>query len=116
MIKNSTKSTLFKYWSEVRRHWLATVLIVVGVIGGATTGSIIPLYVRDLFNVLTSNAPNKSETLMKILAIFAALQFLGWAFWRLATFVNSYFQNVIMADLASRCFQYLHRHSFGFFN
>lgn len=115
-MKASSKSTLKKYWAEARRYKVAGWVIILTVIGGSATGAIIPLFVRDLFNSLNSSAPNKAATLFHILFFIGLLEFLRWLFWRIATFVNDYFQTAVLANLANQCFAYLHKHSFTFFN
>lgn len=115
-MKNSTSSTLKKYLKEVRRHWLSGLVIVITVIGGAATGTIIPLYVRDIFNILVGSAPNKLPLLFAVLISYSILQATGWVLWRIATFFSSYFQTGIMTDLSAVCFKHLHKHSFAFFN
>ena len=49
---------------------------------------------------------------MKVLAVY----FISWIFWRVASFLTSYFQTNAMADISNSSFAYLHRHSSSFFN
>lgn len=114
----STRSTLNKYWRQVRRHfWLAALLLFV-VIGGAATSAIIPLYFKSFFDVLGGNEPSLAvvPALVKVLVLIAILEIIRWAFWRAAGYFNNLFQPRVISELANDCFENLHKHSFAFFN
>lgn len=117
-MKVSTKSTLSKYWVHVRRHPILAAMLVLVVTSASTTSAIIPLYFKQFFDVFGRvAAPNElTSALIRILVIIAVLEFIRWSFWRISGFLNNIFQPRIMTDLANQCFQYLHKHSFSFFN
>jgi len=85
---------------------------------GAITNILGPILYKRFFDILTTsngfnaNIYDLTQILIKILVIYL----IGWVFWRIATFTNSYFQTKIMADLSNTCFHYLHKHSVNFFN
>ena len=80
--------------------------------------AITPLYFKKLFDLLAQTQTNDALTvqLIHILWVIAAIEMIGWVFWRLATFFIAYFQTSIMAGLSDMCFKYLHKHSFAYFN
>ncbi len=117
-MKYNTKLTLKIYWSEARKYRWAVLAIFICVIGGSATGIIIPLYFKRFFDILARGGGTQATItgLIGVLITIAWIEILRWMFWRAATFFNNYFQPNAMAALANRCFAYLHKHSFAYFN
>jgi len=118
-MKKVTKQTFKIFWQHtVRYRWYFIVIILSLVIGNLFLIAI-PLYYKKLFDVLSTNWGGDLSAalpiLQKIILFILLLNFVEWVFWRVATFVNNYFQPRVMADIANTCFEYLHQHSFGFF-
>jgi len=92
--------------------------MLLAVIIAATLNVIVPLYFKDFFDVLTSGRSEGSIAgeLFYIILIIGGLEIAQWLAWRASGFSGVYFQTRVMADLSQRCFDYLHKHSFGFFN
>lgn len=113
-----TKKTFRIFWNHINRYKIAGFFIMFSIIIGSITNIIGPILYKNFFDVLTNNneiavnIPHLTKILLKILAIYLV----GWLFWRIATFTNSYFQTKIMAELSNTCFNYLHKHSVNFFN
>ncbi|MDD4937729.1 MAG: ABC transporter ATP-binding protein [Candidatus Shapirobacteria bacterium] len=100
----------YKWWE---------MLLVVSLVIGATLESIVPLYSKSFFNILASDGLVRSEVvpkLISILGIIAVLKLAHWIFWRIVFFTQNYFESRVMADLAKKCFAYLHQHSFAYFS
>jgi ATP-binding cassette subfamily B protein len=57
-----------------------------------------------------------SQELLQALSMFAFVSFGQWVGWRLAITAAIYYESRILNDLANYCFQYLHKHTFAFFN
>jgi len=116
-MKKNTKQTLKIYLKFSAQHkWLG--LLAFGAIVLATlvfVASILP--VKNLFDIISSaKAPVEVfDSLIKILLLLLALRLISWALWRVATFSITYFEAKIMANLENFCFEYLHKHSFNFF-
>jgi len=113
-----TKQTFKVFWKHSLKYKWALLVMLLSIII-ASLGSIVgPLYYKDFFNILGSTDTGIDKvamlkvTLFKILAVY----FVSWIFWRIATFVSSYFQTNGMADLLNYSFAYLHKHSISFFN
>lgn len=112
------RSTLIKYSRRARGHAPSAIAVILTIIGASATAAIVPLFYKRFFDILAAAAERATvvDRLIQVLMIIAALQILQWAFWRMAGFVNAYFQSTVMTELADDCFQYLHKHSFAFFN
>ncbi|MFA6533726.1 MAG: ABC transporter ATP-binding protein [Patescibacteria group bacterium] len=117
-MKYNTKKTLSYYLRAASHYPFSGLSLVLAAISSTVATSIIPLYFKDLFDVLSAGAPSDSAVsrLFGILAMIIGLSLLEWLFWRLATWAAIYFQNHVIIDLSNSCFAYLHRHSVTFFN
>jgi len=116
-MKNNTKQTLKIYWQAVLNYKITAFFIVASVIGASIVDVIIPLYLKDFFNVLVSNDVQNIivKSLISILIILTGLKLLEMALWQSSNFLSTSFQSKIIADLSNKCFAYLHKHSFSFF-
>jgi len=117
-MKAITRQTYLLFWQHMRRYrgrfWIIITAIILGSLADITT----PLFYKQFVNVLSvSHLGNQADfhKLLGILLVILAINLLAWLFYRIATFVNNYFQPKVMADLQDTCFNYLHGHSFGFF-
>lgn len=118
IMKTSTKSTLQKYWYEVRQHWVLTFLLVGAVTLASVSSAIIPLYYKQFFDILAGTQPRSEQgkILLSILLFVAGWEFLRWVFWRCSGYINNELQPKIIASLTNQCYTYLQKHSFSFFN
>ena len=117
-MKTSTKQTLRIYLSFVAKHKLLAWTIIFSICAGSVVGVIIPLYYRDFFNIL-AGAQDKyllAQSLIRILIVIVGLKLAEWAFWRIGIVAASLFESRVVYEISNYCFQYLHKHSFGFFN
>ena len=117
-MKYHTKLTFKVYWQQIRNYKLSALVMLLSVIGASVVSVVIPLYLKNFFDTLAGSGSREMivDSLISILLIIAGLELLQWGFWRSATFTAAYFYAKVMADLSNYCFQYLHRHSFSFFN
>lgn len=112
-----TKHTFRIFWQHLWNYKWSVLVILFGVIGGAVTNIIAPLFYKQFFDVLVNVSVVKdggvlSAILFKIFLVYL----LGWLCWRTVTFCMAYFQTNAMADLENTSFGYLHKHSVSFFN
>jgi len=112
---NHIKDTVSLYRKAAFRYKFSFFTIIISVILASLSGVIIPLFLKDFFNII-SGATAAPEPLIRIAFIIAGLKLSEWIFWRLSTFVAVAFSTKVMADLSNKAFAYLHRHSFDFFN
>ncbi|MFA6553487.1 MAG: ABC transporter ATP-binding protein [Patescibacteria group bacterium] len=113
-----TKKTIKRFWQATWKYKVAVSFSLSGVIAAGVINVIIPLYFKDLFNLLNTTGDRSVvvPSLISILVIIAVLEFVQWVCWRVGTFTASYFQPKVMYDLDNTNFAYMHRHSFGFFS
>ncbi len=114
--KNHTKQTLQFYWQEARERLLAFILIVACVVSAATLGIVVPLYYKRFFDILALADTSRADALVGVLLIIGALELARWALWRISTFISAPFEAAGLGNLANKCFAYLHKHSFSYFN
>lgn len=117
-MKNNTKQTLKIYWQHaVKYPWLFLICIIADILASLST-VIIPLYFREFFDVLSIGAKNASAVneLIRILVFIGLFLFLEFFFWRIAAWVNIPLETKVMANLSRTCFNYMHKHSFAYFN
>ncbi len=118
-MKDNTKKTLKYFWRAGLKYKISGFFNLFSVVVAVAFGAIAPLFYKDFFNILADGGLGKAEAvlmLIKILVIIAALNFLEWIFWRVSDFAVAHFESHVIADLNSQCFEYLHKHSFSFFN
>ncbi len=112
-MKENTKKTLKYYLKASLKHKGLIFLIFFSVFFASIISVITPLLFKQFFDSLADLNP---ENLIKILINLAVLEVIAWLFWRIATFSSTYFQSKTIADLDNKSFQYLHKHSFSFFD
>lgn len=104
---------MYIFWQHARRYPGAIFLLCLGMVGGTLAEVYIPYLYRRIFNLLAAGAP--ADELIAVLYMVLGSAAVMWAFWRLATFTNDFFQPRVMADILNTCFKYLHNHSYNFF-
>ena len=112
-MKYHTKLTFKIFWQHVLEYKLALFFIVVPIMFASTFAITVPLFYKKFFDLLTIDGPR--EELVSVLGFVILIYGGEWIMWRIAGFVNSYFQTRIMADLSVTCFSYLHKHTAKFF-
>ena len=116
-MKYNTKLTYKIFWQHARKYKVSGLVLFASLILASVANLLVPLLYKDFFDILSSgggvdgNVPRLMNIILYILLIYSG----AWVFWRSAEFFNVHFQTRIMADLASTCFAYIHKHSFSFF-
>ncbi len=112
-----TKQTFKIYWEHAKTRFFLMLAILSSMTVAGILNIIIPLYFKDFFDVLASTDKIfASGILFKILLVIALLEIIKWSFGRIALFGVVFFESKIIADLSNVCFEYLHKHSFSYFN
>ncbi len=113
-----TKLTFQKFWKHSKKHKVSGLVMLFFLIVAPVVNAIVPLYFKDFFDILVSDDPKNVivSGLMTVLIIIAILELVQWCAWRINTFLATYFQTRVMKHIANDCFQYLHKHSFSYFN
>lgn len=77
-----------------------------------------PLLSKRFFDVVASDLAGEAmaQALIAVLTLMIGLSAIRWATFRAASFLNTYFQPRIIADLEQESFSYLLDHSYRFFS
>lgn len=114
----NTRKTLEIYLAHAGKYKLWGFAILFFVVLGSATSVIKPLFYKQFFDILAGGQPKEITVgaLIAVLILVAATQTAGWVSWRISAFAASYFWGKVSADLSGTCFEYLHKHSFSYFN
>lgn len=114
----NTKKTLEIYLTHVKKYKFWGLEILFFVIAGAVTYVVTPLFYKSFFDILVSNQPKEvmASGLISILVSIAIIHVIGWICWRSADFIWTKLDLNVYKDLSVTCFEYLHKHSFSYFN
>lgn len=93
-------------------------LMIVTLSFGVFANLSIPYMYKRFFDFLVSGGEKVflADKLFGIILTILALNFFSWIMWRAAGFMNNYFQPSIMKNIYEECFEYLHKHSYNYFN
>ncbi|MDO8558544.1 MAG: ABC transporter ATP-binding protein [bacterium] len=112
-----TKRTLSIFWEHSKKYRLQAAVLVLGVFLFTVFQTYTPFLYRDLINLLASGrVPENLEKAIYLVVLIFILNFVKISSWRVTNFVNNYFESKVMRDLTNTCYQYLQKHSVGFFS
>lgn len=113
----NTKKTLRFFWKHAKKYKLIGGIMLLALIIGVVASMIWPLLFKKFFDILAST--NEKEIIVNglftILIWLMIIESIEWTGWRIAGYLNNYFQPKIMANIGNECFEYLHKHSYRFF-
>ncbi|MBI5152434.1 ABC transporter ATP-binding protein [Candidatus Peregrinibacteria bacterium] len=117
-MKNNTKKTIGFFLSHAKQYKLIGATMLISIVLGVVLDMVLPFLYKEFFNTLVADATKDIlvKSLILIVIYILAIDLIGWIFWRTAEFINSYFQPRIIANIFNECFEYLHGHSYSFFN
>jgi ATP-binding cassette, subfamily B, bacterial len=116
LMQSLTKQTIRIFWDHSKRYRWPLFAIGLSVIAIPIWQVYIPLLYRDLLNLLAEGfSPDVFNGALRLVFIILALNFGETIFWRGINFVTNFFQPAVMRDLNNTCYEYLQKHSFGFF-
>ncbi len=113
-MKNLTYETLKIFWRHSTKYGWAYFLTVFGMVAANAAGLFEPFLYKRFFDLLAARA-NPAE-LVTVLWQVLILAFVGWLFWRMSGFFEIRSAVRVVTDLMNTCFDYLHNHSFNYFN
>ena len=116
-MKFNTKLTLKFFLEYFYKYKWSGFLIIITIVLASVVNLISPIFYKILFDLLSNGLPKNEivQQLINTIIIIAAIEFIGWILWRIATFVEVFFQAKINADILKDVFNYIHKHSFAFF-
>lgn len=117
-MKNKTGRTLWYFWQSMRNYNFLGGIMVLSIVVGTILDSILPIYFKNFFNVLTGGEEKSviAKALISVLIVIAILKLAKWLVWRVAFFILNFYESRVMADLGEKCFSYIHKHSFSYFS
>ncbi len=116
-MQSLTKKTLGIFWRHSKRYPWQVLVLIVGVLGQTALQIYKPLLYRDLIDALaTAGLKDGFDVGIRLVVLIFVVNFASTTIRRVINFTVNYFQPRVMADLTNSCYQYLHKHSFGFFS
>jgi ATP-binding cassette, subfamily B, bacterial len=117
-MKDNTRKTLKHYWQSMRNYKLSLAVVLVSIVGATIVDSIIPIYFKNFFNLLSENKDKILVVgeLIRLLMFIGVFSFIRWLLWRIAVFLINFFESINMSDLSKICFGYLQKHSYAYFS
>ncbi len=112
-----TKKTLSIFWTHSKKYPWHIFGLLSGILIVTVLQTYTPVLYKDLINVLSlGNFDQNIQKAIGIVVVILVFNFIRTSLWRASTFVNNYFQPRVMSDLTNTCYNYLLKHSLGFFN
>jgi len=114
--KALTKRSLHIFWSHAWKYPIHVFVILIGAATATAIDVYKPFLYKDLFNALAGSGASNAEPLFHIAFQILIISIIHWAIWRAISLVNNYFQPRVMSDLLNTCYEYIHGHSYNYFN
>lgn len=117
-MKSYTKTTIKAYLVHVFKYKYLTSLLLVALFIDYILRIIAPILYKFFFDLLASDKLQNDvvEGLFSILITLGVLYGASWVFIRISQFTFTRLRTKVMYDISNRCFAYLHKHSFDYFN
>ncbi|MDP2932643.1 MAG: ABC transporter ATP-binding protein, partial [bacterium] len=100
---------------SLRYKW-AAFLVFLGVFIGIFADTLTPIFYKQILDSLAQQNSRDISGVINPIWWIVILNIISWFGYRLATYVNNFFQPRVMADLLNTCYRYLQNHSFSFFS
>lgn len=110
----STKETIKIFWRHAKKYKGFMIAVYLCILIGDIFSVITPFWYKKFFDLLPTN-PSLSS-LLRIVALIAVTSSLHWLFIRISAFMYTRFVVYTIRDIMNTCFEYLHKHSFSFFD
>ncbi len=112
-MQHLTKDTLKIYWQHMIRYkWTLSAIILLS-FGSAVLMSVIPLYIKQLFDAAAAGATR--DAMIDILLVFLVLTIVRNIMVRSMLLVSGHADSAVMRDLSNTSYAYLMKHSATFF-
>src|SRR3989344_369161 len=116
-MRSITKKTYRIYWDHAKPYRLLVFMMLITLLISSVIDIISPILYKRFFDVLASGVlPAVARPqLVQIILILLGLHLFGVVISRISAFSNDFLQPRVMTDLTNTAFEYLHKHSYGFF-
>ncbi len=113
-----TKRIFRFFYRHIKQYKLILFLMIVTVICAPIMSILVMYHYKLFFDVIVTQQDNPEivSLLMKIILTILGINMVQSVLWRTAGFLNDYFQPRVMTNIVNGCFDYLHGHSYDFFN
>lgn len=117
-MKQNTKATLRFYFKQIGRYKLLAASMLFLLTVGLTTEMLWALILKDFFNHLVQVGAKDLivPALYTSLLLLALDETVNLVSMRGFNYLLVFFESKIMGDILNYCFEYLHQHSYNFFN
>jgi len=114
----NTKLTFRYFWNHIKRYKFLAAIAIFSMMATVGLELLAPYFYKVFFDTLTGAQDYlaTSPKLVKIIIIIAGLHLASLLFRRLGDFVNIPLYSRVMSNIYYGCFNYLHKHSYNFFN
>ena len=117
-MQENTKKTLKIYLQSARKYKFSGIFSLLAISLVVIVSLIVPIYIKNFIDLISSGQEKAviMSRAFHIIKIIISLEVLAWILWRINDFLANRFQSSVIADLSNRCFGYLHKHSYDYFN
>ncbi|HEY5383005.1 MAG TPA: ABC transporter ATP-binding protein [Candidatus Paceibacterota bacterium] len=114
--RDSNYRAVFKiFWKHTKQHpWLFSTSIL-GVFAVQFSNIVGPIFIKDIFNLITQTSINVGPQILHLLMLYALLSFIGWAGGRLEMWLGYTMISKVEKALTTEAFQNLMSHSYQYF-
>ncbi|MFA6550505.1 MAG: ABC transporter transmembrane domain-containing protein, partial [Candidatus Gracilibacteria bacterium] len=118
MTKYNTAKTLSFFWKHVKKYKLIVSIIVLCIFIGISASMVTPFLYKNFFNIMVQSGDKEVlyKSLITIIFYVLGINIIEWIVWRVSGALNTYFQPKAISNILNECFEYLHGHSYSFFN
>ena len=116
-MQQNTRKTLKFFFKHIKHHRLVAITMTIALIVGVAGSMGWALLFRKFFDILVSAGKKEAiaSGLISMIVLIMLLEGIEWISWRVAHYLNNYFQPKIMSEITNECFEYMHKHSYRFF-
>ena len=113
-----TKYTIGYFLGHIKRHKALVTVSLISMVFYIGFELLSPYFYKVFFDTITGqdDVSSIASELLKIILIIAGVNLSCIFFRRLGDYINIPLYSSIMADIYHECFEYLHKHSYNFFN
>ena len=115
-MKTQTKNTFKIFWQHAMRYPGAVFMLTASILLANFAEVYAPLLYKRFFDALALPESLAAQALVSIIFLILAVKLASWFFSRVYWLTYSTFYARVMSDLLNTCFEYLHLHSYNFFN
>lgn len=110
-----TKQTLKIFWQHTKRYKWQASFVIFGMLAHTVLQSLTPVMYQMLIDSITQGSKDNLEPMLYVVKLILFVSLFRMVVARSFNYVNNFLQPRVMADLENTCYEYLQKHSYGFF-